>query len=148
MNAAHRLWLGPRCIRKTRNHTFLSVTFIFICASSTHPFLSLFFSLLEIITSRVSSLVIWRGRKVSHCLLSLWLSKWHRISSRSCLPLWHYNYPQFPLSFTVSRLVFYILKRGWGQLYLETKLLLFFLNFIDLFNMCASWSHLKNFSGV
>lgn len=51
------------------------------------------FSLLEIITSHVRSPVGWRGRNVSHCLLSFWLSKWHRISSYNCLPFWHYNYP-------------------------------------------------------
>lgn len=53
MNAAHRLSLGPLRIQTTRNHTFLSVTFIFICASSNHSFLSLSFSPLEIITSHV-----------------------------------------------------------------------------------------------
>lgn len=89
MNAERRPSLG----RTNRNHASPSVASIFICASCTRSFCSsLFPSLLEIITRHVRRPVGGEGG-LSHCLLSFWLSKWHRISSCSCLPLWHYNYP-------------------------------------------------------
>lgn len=94
LNTGHHS--APR--RTRRNHASPSVASIFICASCTCCFCSsLFPSLLEIITRHVRGPVGGRARRgrggLSHCLLSFWLSKWHRISSCSCLPLWHYNYP-------------------------------------------------------
>lgn len=88
MNAEREPSLGPA----HGNHTSLSVTSIFIDASCVRSFSgSLFFpSPGNYHQARQEAC---QGVGLSHCLLSFWLSKWHRISSCSCLPLWHYNYP-------------------------------------------------------